>query len=523
MKHDVIPYEFITSERLTIDYVNHTRDLTELFPRHFKEPSIRKFQGNKQEIVKKLLAYNQKIDVPKQVTLNIEALNKPETFAVITGQQPGIFSGPLYTIYKAMSTIVLCERLSSLKQSFVPIFWNASEDHDISEVNHITTFKQNEPFTIYYNSESRRTALSHLNLDKSELKRILTIIDCISPDSEFKKPLLNEITRIVQISSTVGEFFSRFMIFLLGDMGLVMIEPHYLRELMIPIFEKLVRKPTECTRILAETGLQLSELGYSPKIHKKSDICNFFILNEKGKRLQVKHEGKFRISNETFSERDILDLLEENPSRFSANAITRPVIQDFLFPTFAYVAGPNEIAYYAQLKGVYDFFSVEMPVIFPRFGATITENKISKTLAKFKAKINELKDPEKLLKRIASERIDDVFSSFKGAVSKGMTEVIQRADSIDPTLIKPCFSAKGKIFKTIEVLEGKIASKLKQHDLIARQQITKAYNNLFPYGDLQERHINVLEYIVKFGQEFLKAVHTNFSDARYGEHKVIKC
>ncbi len=362
-----------------------------------------------------------------------------------------------------------------------------------------------------------------MSLDKSELKKMLAIIEDVSPNSEFKALLLKEINGIIQRSSTIGDFFSMFMIYLLGELGLVMIEPQYLRDLMTPVFDRLIRRPTECTQILNEAGLRLNKLGYSPKIHKKSNICNFFILNDEGKRQRVTYNGKFRVANETFSLRELLRLLEDDPSRFSANAVTRPITQDFLFPTFAYVAGPNEIAYLAQLKGVYDLFSLEMPVIFPRFGATIVEKKISRVLSKYAIEIRELRNPEKLLKKLAIEKIDDIFNSFRSGILRDMDEVTRKAESIDETLAGPCFLARGRILKTIEVLEDKITSRLKEHDLVAKQQITKAYHNLFPYGDLQERQINVLEYLVKFGKEFLRIVHKNFLKADYGEHAVIKC
>jgi len=209
------------------------------------------------------------------------------------------------------------------------------------------------------------------------------------------------------------------------------------------------------------------------------------------------------------------------------------------------VAGPNEIAYLAQLNAIYDFFSLEMPVIFPRFGATIVEKKVSKILEKYKAEIHEFSNPEKLLKKLVKGRIDDVFNSFKSEVSRGMAEVTRQAESIDKTLIGSCSLARDKILKTIQALEGKITSKLKEHDQVTKQQVIKAYSNLFPYGDLQdqvtkqqvikaysnlfpygdlqERHINVLEYLIKFGEDFLRIVYEDFLKADYGEHRVIKC
>jgi len=417
----------------------------------------------------------------------------------------------------------MCERLSDQTYTFIPIFWNASEDHDLSEVDHITVFKQNEPLKIQYGCESRGIAFSHMDLDKSELRRMLAIIENICPNTEFKASLLKEVRATIQRSSTIGDFFSRFMIFLLGELGLVMIEPQHLRDLMIPVFDKLIRRPTECTSILNEAGSRLNRLGYSPKIHKKSNICNFFILDDEGTRHRVTYNGEFQVNSDGYTQRELLRLLDDEPSRFSANAITRSVTQDSLFPTFAYVAGPNEIAYQAQLKEVYDFFDLNMPVVFPRFGATILERKVSKVLRKYDAEIHELRKPEKLMKRVAKGKIDGVFNSFRSEVLRSMDDVTKEVESIDETLLRSCSLARGKLLKTIGVLEDKILSKLKEHDVVAKQQITKAYNNLFPYGDLQERQINILDYLIKFGKEFLKIVHENYLKADYGEHRVITC
>lgn len=523
MKPSVLPYEFVTSERIAIDYINYADNLKHVFPKHFRKPTARKCNVDRQRLVDRLLDYNRRIDAPNRVTQSIESLSQPETYAVITGQQPGLFSGPLYTVYKAISTIVICERLSTEKHPLVPVFWNASEDHDFPEVNHINMFKRNEPIKISYNCETKHVALSHMRLDKSELNKMLAVIETISPNSEFKAPILRKSREIIESSSTMGDFFSRFMTWLFGEFGLVMMEPQHFRELMVPIFDRLIRSPTECTQILNKAGSELEKLGYSPRIHKKSHLCNFFLLNEDGRRLRITYDGKFQAGDEAFSQRELLGLLEDSPSRFSANALTRPITQDFLFPTFAYVAGPSEIAYQAQLKTLYDFFSLETPVIFPRFGATIMEKKVSKVLEKYNLEIYGLRNPDKLLKDLAKKKLEDLFDSFKSEVTRSMSEVTQQAESIDKALRETCALTKGRILKTIEVLEDKIASKLKKHNLVVRRQITKAHNNLFPNRYPQERQINVLEYLIKFGKEFLTTVHENFLEADYGEHKVIEC
>jgi len=523
MRSSALPYEFVTSEKITIDYLNHADTLKHILTKHFGEPSIRTCNVDRERLVDKLLEYNRKIGAPQRVIENIESLSQPKTYVVITGQQPGLLLGPLYTMYKAISAIVICERLSTQGYSLVPIFWNASEDHDLSEVNHINIFRKNEPYEISYDYVSNGVALSHMGLDKSEVNRMLTIIDGISPNSEFKPSLLRRIREIVQNSSTVGDFFSRFMVYLFGESGLAMVEPQSLRELMAPVFQRLIKKPTECTQILNEAGLELKRLGYSPRIHKRSDICNFFLFNESGERLQVTYNGDFQAANETFSQKELLNLLDENPYRFSANAVTRPITQDFLFPTFAYAAGPHEIAYQAQLKRLYDFFSLEMPVIFPRFGATIVEKKVTKVLEKYDVAIHELRDTDRLLKELAKKKIDRAFNSFRSEVLRSMSEVTQQAESIDEALIRPCSLAEGRILKAIDALEDKIAARVKERNTVVRRQIAKAHSNIFPRGDLQERQISVMEYLIKFGERFPEIVYKDFLEADYGEHRVIKC
>ncbi len=523
MSIDELPYSFVASGKIAVDYLNYTGPIREVFHNHFREPKIREFSGNREEIIDKLFDYNKRINAPKTVMKNIHSLSQTNTYAIITGQQPGIFSGPLYTIYKAISAITLCEKLSNPKHPLVPIFWNASEDHDFAEINHVTIFKQNEPINIYYTRKSKGVAFSHLRLNKTAAKKMLSEIDLVTPRSEFKRKLLIEIEGLIHTSDTMGEFFSRFMTHILGKFGLIMIEPGFVRELMTPIFARLIRNPIECTRILAETSAKLSKFGYKPKIHKKSNICNFFIINDKGKRLQVTHKGDFHCARDTYSQKELLKLLNENPSAFSANAIIRPITQDLLFPTFGYVAGSSEIEYFAQLTGMYNFFSMEMPVIFPRFGATIVEKKIRKVIKKYNAEILEFKNPEKLLKKLAKGRIEDVFKSFKNRILLSMDKITKKAVTIDKTLLAPSYLTRGKILREVEALENKVAAQLKENNLLARQQIYKTFNNLFPNQHLQERQINVLEYLIKFGDRFLRTVHEEFSKSRYGIHKVIEC
>jgi bacillithiol biosynthesis cysteine-adding enzyme BshC len=523
MKLTSLPYELVTTSTIAVNYVNNTKEIEGLFPNHFRNPKLRNLNVDRERIVEKLLTYNRKIGGSQQVLRNIKSLLNTNTYAVITGQQPGIFSGPLYTIYKAFSTIILCERLSNHSKHYVPIFWNASEDDDFLEINSISLFEGNKVNEISYKNKVFNVTFSNLYLDHSNLFEMLTIVDKNTPDSEFKSQLLKEISKIIKNSSRIGDFFSRFMDYLFKDYGLIIIEPYCLRELMVPVFERLIKRPRECTNILSKTNKKIKDLGYSPRIHKVSNLCNFFIINNKGERLRVTYNKDFLVGKDKFTKKDLLSLLDENPTRFSANTIIRPITQDYIFPTFAYVAGPHEITYYAQLKGIYNFFSLEMPVIYPRFGATIIESKISKLLEKYNIIIHELMNKEKLLKNLAKESIESTFKKLRTKVHEDLDEAFSELIAIDKKLVSQCEITKKKLLKDIQYLEAKTASNINKKRQITRQQITKAYNNVFPYGELQERRINILEYLIKFGRKFLETIYLDLKTAKYGEHVVIKC
>ena len=512
----VLPTRQVISQPITLDYLCRSHKITEFFPTHFRTKNFRDMRVDRPQVVKNLTEYNQMLNAPAKVMQNIKLLGSDNNFAVITGQQPGLFTGPLFTIYKAFSTIIISKRLSNSRHQFVPIFWNASEDHDLREMNYIYVMKDNRPLRIGCPLRGEGSA-SEVGLDQEKIGQAISRISQAVPNTEFKDSILEKIQSLSNQSKNLGDFFSRIMLYLLGEYGLILIEPKYLRKMMIPLFKRMIDNPTKCSKILNETGARLKELGYSPSIHKSPNLCNFFVG-----RKRIVYEGDFQAGDHAYSRKELLHLLEKNPLSFSANAVTRPITQDYVLPTYAYVAGPSEIAYFAQLRQIYREFGVEMPVIYPRFGATVIENKVLMVLRKYGLKIFDLKSPQVLIKRLVAREIKPVFNSSRKRLQEIFGDIEETALKINGNLGDSCQASLGRVLKEMGALEDKLTRSLKKQNIIVERQVYKASNNIFPANELQERKINLLEYLIKFGPDFLGSVYGEFLKSDYGEHRLIK-
>lgn len=507
----------IISESTTLDYLANSDRLREFFPAHFTES--RPPRGSKidrQRVVKYLKDYNEKMNAPSRVMESVDSLLDKDTYVVVSGQQPGIFGGPLYTIYKALSAIIISNRLSHGGRRFIPLFWNASEDHDLSEVNHIYLMEKNRPCRISYSIKGTPRSAFEVKLDLREIKKVLKKIEQIAPRSEFKEDILKNLDLLARQSENLGDFFSRLLLFFFGHQGLVLIEPRALRPLMIPLFRRMIKNPLRSTELVSRAAARLKKKGYSPRIHKIPHLCSFFL-----KRRKVTYNGKFLVGEKSFSSGELLEWLEENPFDFSSNVVTRPITQDYTLPTYAYVAGPSEIAYFAQLGEVYHEFGMEMPLIYPRFGATILENKVARIIKKYHLGISDLRSPAPQIKKLLKEELGPLFTCVKSDVSRALLPMIEAIGQIDETLGGTFQASKKRIFREIDSLEKGTVRSLKKHNSLMELQIYNAAENLFPLGDPQERKINFLEYLMKFGQSFLEGIHREFCSSDYGEHRIV--
>ncbi|MFQ6090060.1 MAG: bacillithiol biosynthesis cysteine-adding enzyme BshC, partial [Candidatus Bipolaricaulia bacterium] len=381
----------------------------------------------REKLAERLLSYNRALGASQTVLENIESLSSAGTHAVVTGPQPGLLTGPLYTIYKAISAITVAERLaSSSGRRFIPVFWNHSEDHDFAEVGHIYLLKENRPVILAYPppESSGPKSVAEISLEEEKIERLLSRIAEATPKSEFKDSILNQVRELVRESHDFGDFFSRMMLWLFGGHGLVLVEPRHLQELIAPIFTRLIEEPDVTGRLVAQAGKVLEREGKAPQIRHPQWFCNFFIDRQR----VTYRDRRFQIGEETFSREELLLMVQEEPYRFSSDVVTRPLIQDHLFPTYAYVAGPHEGAYLDQLHGVYRWFGLETPQVIPRYGATLIETRVRRILdryAPWAEDLEEYRQPEQLMKRVvrATSDLGLSFARYREEIARILEEI----------------------------------------------------------------------------------------------------
>ncbi|MFQ5891723.1 MAG: bacillithiol biosynthesis cysteine-adding enzyme BshC [Candidatus Methanofastidiosia archaeon] len=505
---------------IAYDYISDFERLKDFFAKDYRKIEISKREIDRESLFGVLREYNKRIEAEDKVFENLEILLSEDTYVVVSGQQAGIFTGPLFTIYKALTAIVLCERLKKRNIKCVPLFWNASEDHDFEEIASTYILKDNRPEKLELKGKIEKKSISDIKTGEVNVFELIENMDETTSESEFKDFFILMLKKEAEKSTNLGEYFSRIMSRLFSNYGLILIEPHPLRKFMPKFCERLIENPTKISKLVKASSEKLRERGYKPKLHKVLGSCNLFLIQD-GRRERVEFDGsKFRVSERVYKREEFEELLHSEIDSFSTNVVTRPVFQDYLLPTLSYVAGSSEISYFAQLRKVYEFFGVKMPVIYPRFGATILERKIKKILLKYNLEVFELREFESQISRLLRREVGN-FDDFSKEILKEFDEISNYAESIDPNLKRATLASQKRIENELFSLKSKFLSSVKMKNRILRSQIEKAHNNLFPTSELQERRLNVFYYLTKFGNTFIDLLKKEFEKAEAGDHILV--
>lgn len=525
-----------------IDYIYYFDKLKEYFECDFKnkedifkaiynrEENYLKNKDFTRDIVADILkTQNELFDSPEKTFQNINLLRKNNTFAVVTGQQVGLLSGNYYTILKALNTVQLCDKYKEQfpDYNFVPVFWLESDDHDFLEINNINIFdKENHLLNLKYfeNGIEREKYLMPANkiiFDdtienfKKELKQNLV-------NTEFSEKLFEYIDKSYQHGVSFTVAFARFMNYLFGNSGIIFCNPadREIKKLLIPVFEKELNTfPRTCEYVIETSAI--IEQNYEPQV-KPKPINVFYVFNGSRYLLEPRNDNIFALKNsrQKFTAVELFEELYNNPENFSGNVILRPICQDYLLPTVTYIGGPSEISYFAQLRNVYNFYNIEMPVIFPRTSITILENRISGFLSKFNISPEELFDEQKvtakLMNKINSIKVDEIFSNYTEEF-KGLTYSFSKElEKIDKNLSNVFENRNEKYSEQILNLKDKlIESQAKQNESSVKK-LKSVIENIYPNESFQERQLNIVYYINKYGLNliqdlFLKIVVDEFS------------
>ncbi|AKD05534.1 bacillithiol biosynthesis cysteine-adding enzyme BshC [Pontibacter korlensis] len=468
------------SEQLQPFY-NHFPTL-EAFEAQLKEKS---FSETQRQTLHQALQeqYTSLSSVNPKVQQKIDLLLQPNTFTITTGHQLNIFTGPLYFVYKIITAINTCKQLQEKypNYNFVPVYWMATEDHDFAEINHFSLFGKQYTWESDQSGAVGRFSTKDMEPLLAELPEAYPIFEEAYRNSKN----LADATRAITHA-------------LFGEYGLVSIDGDHaaLKKALTPVVEKELTEQLS-NKLVEEANAQLEELGYKPQVYSRE--INLFYLTDGLRERIVREEGKYKILNTdiSFSLEEIQQEAKEHPERFSPNVILRPLYEELILPNLAYIGGGAEVAYWFQLKKLFEAYQVAFPMLMLRNSALYISRGNANRMHKLGLQPLDLfQDYQELKKQLSDQLHDEEINleAQRQAVAAAFAEVEKLAESIDPTLVKAVGAEAQKANNSLQMLEKKISKARDSKHEQTFKQLENLKDKLFPGGSLQERKDNLLTY-----------------------------
>jgi bacillithiol biosynthesis cysteine-adding enzyme BshC len=510
---------------LARDYFYDFARVQEFYDGDFRDPAAFERQASRvksralprEDLAAILTEQNRNFGCGSETLDQVEKLVRDRAGAVVTGQQVGLFSGPLYTIYKALTAVKLAANLGRRGLGrFVPIFWLASDDHDLAEIDHITLLdKENKLAEIRCPMPSReaKTPASNLILPPDVLGCLQKLADS-TLNTEFKADVIGGLSEAYKPGRSYVEAFARWLSRLFKAQGLIIIDPAdaRLKEMGKDVFRRELDEDSPSTRRAVDASEKLRRAGYGVQVPLHEGIFNLFHLEGERRTILGKGDALTIKGMETPVRKDeLLARAKERPFLFSPNVLLRPIYQDAILPTVAYVGGLAEVAYFAQLKGVYAAFGLPMPVVYPRKSVTVVEKKVGQVLEKCGLEIPDFwTQPDGLIAETVKKQVPEKLETELRRAHRGLEESFEalRAEVIafEPTLGSSLDLARGRIDRQWTYIERKARQAAAKRNETAARQLRKAADDIYPNQRLQERAFNIVPYLIKYGFAFLENV-----------------
>lgn len=444
-------------------------------------------------------------------------------FFITTGQQAGLFSGPLYTLYKILSAVAFAPVLErTLGVPVAPLFWIGSEDHDWAEVNHahvLDVANRLQRIEVRQDGDTPLHSMARRRLGPG-IEDALDQLSQLLPDTDFAPALLKQIRGAYRPDRTMAEAFETLVSSWLGRFDLLITDaadPH-VKRLSAPLLADDLRRSVEAEAAVARQTERLEEAGYRGQVPVIAEATNVLYEDGLGRgRIQRTasgfhaHDGAVR-----WSAAELDAAIRKEPTSFSPNVLLRPLVESRVFPTLCYLAGPSEVAYFAQLGCLFRMHGMAAPLVVPRRGAMLVEPKVRKVLDKFDLDVTDLEPPlHEIASRLARdelpEDVTDRLGTLRRALQEGYDRLGEAARAIDPTLKGPLNSARAASFKELGHFEKKVLRQLKDKNEISLRQLEKARANLFPESAPQERVLSPVHYLARYGDRLLDALVARFA------------
>jgi len=511
---------------LAADYAEGAEPLLEFYAGHPNDPGawrrvIAQAQAHHRSrsgLCDALTRQQQRRAAPPEARTAVDRLRDADSVVVITGQQAGLFGGPLYTLLKAITALKLAARI---RQEFhVPaeaVFWIDSEDHDWNEVNLCEVLDadlQPSRISLPDPPNAGDVPVARLTLDANVSACVDRLAELLPP-TEFTGSLLTKIRSAYRQGHGMAEAFGRWLEFVLGEFGLIVYDAAdpATKPLAGRIFAHEAAVPGRTAALAADAGQRLVALGYHAQVVPGVGQVSMFHLD--GGRHAIGLDGeRFVIGGQLVDQASLEAMASTTPERFSPNVLLRPIVQDTVFPTVAYVAGPNELAYLGQLKHVYAEFGVPMPLMYPRASATLLDSAGVRFLAKYEVPLEDLHGhDESTLNRLLESQlppaVERALQDADTTIEQRMQTLITALPALDPTLEAAARSVAGRLRHELQGLHTKIIHAAKKRDETLRRQFGRTQAQAFPGGHAQERSTGFVYFLNRYGPALIDRLMTD--------------
>jgi bacillithiol synthase len=535
VKSQCLPFSQIPhSTRLFLDFLAGSPEVQQFYPRSarfdswYKEAAagLRYDSARREQVAAVLERQNENWNVTSRALENIDRL-RAGAVAVVTGQQVGLFGGPAFALFKALTAVKLANQASSAGVDCVPIFWLATEDHDLAEVNHASIPGPDSAL-------QRLITPSH-GVPDSPVGGVVfgTEIDAAV---EVARGLLGEsevtdfLGQAYRPGETFGTAFARLFAKLFAEWGVILLDASdaELHRLAKPLYQGAIERAAELDDALLTRGRELEGAGYHQQVKVTPSSTLLFALHNGGRvsvHRRANGSDKFVIGSETISRADLLKQIESDPQNFSPNVLLRPVVQDYLLPTLAYTGGAAEVAYFAQARVVYETLLGRQTPIVPRFSATIVQQKAETLLQRYRLNFADLfHGPETLCgllgRNMLPQDLQAAFDAASASLDKSLASIREALARLDVTLVDSAKTAGEKMHYQLNQLRSRAArAELRQSEILNRHAQFLS-NALYPNKTLQEREIAGIYFLARNGigllHELCEAINTDCLD-----HQVI--
>ncbi|HUR21536.1 MAG TPA: bacillithiol biosynthesis cysteine-adding enzyme BshC [Vicinamibacterales bacterium] len=437
-------------------------------------------------------------------------LAEESAVAVVTGQQAGLFGGPLYTLLKAVTAIRLARQVTATNGvAAIAVFWVEAEDHDWDEVRTARVLDDQlalREITLDNLEGAGTRSVASLVLDDG-IGDALGALEAALPETEFTQELMARLRTHYRPGQRMGSAFASWLDDLLGRYGLVVFEAAdpAAKPLVASLFSRELDAPCRTAQFANQAGQAMRALGHDPQVQAGDDSVALFYLAEDGRHAIKRRDDGYAWGEAVRPQADVQQEAAEHPERFGPNVLLRPVVQDRLFPTICYVAGPSELAYQAQLGAIYQDFGVEVPLLYPRANATLLDAAAVRFLEKYDLPFEALQPrDESGLNRLLQSQLPpgiDAALQSAGEEIRARLEVLKAGlPAIDPTLVGAADTTLDRMQETLKHLQNKIIQASKKKDETLRRQFTRTQALAFPEGVPQERIVDLAFFLNRYGQ-----------------------